>query len=216
MCNRARNKDAYEPETIRTRFGANWITPRPMDNRFNPIELTPRTRAYVVRDSEQGRGVDIMSWDVLGGAGKFPMTNVRQLGLPQWRRLAAEPHNRCLVPLTEFCEWAPKPTDLNDGKKPIRGEMWFQVTDQPLFAVAGFWQRTAEGNGFTMVTCDPNKLVEPIHPKAMITILEEKDWDRWLTCSYDDVVQLQRPYPADRMTVRGPEFPTRQPAARLL
>lgn len=43
--------------------------------------------------------------------------------------------------------------------------MWFQVTDQPLFAVAGFWQPTAKGAGFTMVTCDPNPLVEPIIPR---------------------------------------------------
>ncbi|RYE93818.1 MAG: DUF159 family protein, partial [Oxalobacteraceae bacterium] len=28
--------------------------------------------------------------------------------------------------------------------------------------------------------------------------------------SYDDVLALQRPYPADRMTIRGPVFPTRQ------
>jgi putative SOS response-associated peptidase YedK len=61
-----------------------------------------------------------------------------------------------------------------------------------------------------MVTCDPNELVAPIHPKAMITILPEGDWDTWLHGSYDQVVALQRPYPADLMTVRGPEFPTRQ------
>jgi putative SOS response-associated peptidase YedK len=67
----------------------------------------------------------------------------------------------------------------------------------------------AQGSGFTMVTCDPNEIVAPIHPKATITILHEKDWDRWMTCSYDEVVQLQRPYPAELMTVRGPEFPTR-------
>jgi putative SOS response-associated peptidase YedK len=94
--------------------------------------------------------------------------------------------------------------------------MWFEVVDQPLFAVAGFWQATAAGNGFTMVTCDPNELVAPIHPKAMITILEPTDWDTWLRGSYDDVVALQRPYPGDRMTVRGPEFPTRQPASKPL
>ena len=118
--------------------------------------------------------------------------------------------NRCLVSLTEGCEWTPEAHDLADGKKPVKGEMWFQVTDQPLFAVAGFWQQTAKGAGFTMVTCDPNELVAPIHPKAMITILHSSDHERWLRGSYDDVVAMQRPYPADRMTVRGPVFPTRR------
>jgi putative SOS response-associated peptidase YedK len=28
------------------------------------------------------------------------------------------------------------------------------------------------------VTCDANELVAPIHPKGMIAILHEADWDR--------------------------------------
>jgi len=207
MCNRARGLG--EPETLIERFGSKWLTPRPMDNRFNPAELTPRSRAWVVREDERGRGLDVMGWDVLGGQAGYPMTNVRNLKLPQWQRLAAKPENRCLVPLVEFCEWTPEPMDLGDGKKPIKGEMWFRVTDQPIFAVAGFWQQVGPDRCFAMVTCDPNELVAPIHPKAMITVLAEADWERWLRGSFDDVVALQRPYPADLMRVRGPEFPTR-------
>ncbi|MFD1950270.1 SOS response-associated peptidase family protein [Sphingomonas arantia] len=207
MCNRARM--AGEPETIAERFGTKWLAARPMDNRFHPQELVPRSRAWVVRRDDRGRGLDVMAWDVLSGGGRWPMTNVRQLGLPQWRRLAERPENRCLIPLTEFCEWTPDVHDVGGGK-PLKGEMWFAVTDQPVFAVAGFWQASAKGNGFSMATCDPNELVAPIHPKAMITVLEEADWERWLTGSYDDIVSLQRPYDADRMTVRGPVFPTRQ------
>ncbi len=63
-----------------------------------------------------------------------------------------------------------------------------------------------------MVTCDPNELVAPIHPKAMITILEASNWDRWLRGSYRDAVALQQPYNAAKMTVRGPVFPTRTSA----
>jgi hypothetical protein len=54
--------------------------------------------------------------------------DVRNLALPQWRKLAADPAQRCLVPLIEFCEWTPEAVDLEDGKKPVKGEMWFQVT----------------------------------------------------------------------------------------
>jgi len=208
MCNRARNR--YEPETLHAHFGTTFGADHPLDNRFNPSELMPRSRAYVIRETSRGRYLDIMSWDVLGGAASWPMTNVRNLGLPQWRALAAKPENRCLVPLSEFCEWTPEVHDLADGKKPLKGEMWFQVTDQPLFAVAGFWQPTAKGNGFTMITCEPNELVADVHPKAMITVLEVADHDRWLRGSHDDVVALQRPYPSARMTVRGPVFPTRR------
>ncbi|CAN5471877.1 SOS response-associated peptidase family protein [soil metagenome] len=201
-----------EPETLFTRFGGDWIVAKPMDNRFNPVELRPKGRAYVIREEARARGLDVMEWDVLGGGAAWPMTNVRKLGLPQWRRLAEKPENRCLVPLTEFAEFTPEKHNLGDGKPPLKGEMWFEVTDQPVFAVAGFWQHTKEGKGFAMVTCDPNTLVAPIHPKAMITILVEADWDLWLHGSYDEIVGLQQPYPADRMTVRGPVFPTRSGA----
>jgi len=204
MCNRARQ--SHEPETLHTNFATLWGVDPPVDNRFNPRELTPSSRAYVVREDDRGRGLDIMSWDLLGGGAKWPMTNVRNLALPQWQRLASKPENRCLIPLTEFCEWTPD----KDPTHGIKGEMWFAVTDEPIFAVAGFWQPTAKGNGFTMVTCEPNELVAPIHPKAMVTILHAADFARWLQGDLADVVALQRPYPADQMTVRGPVFPTRQ------
>lgn len=206
MCNRARF--AGEPQTL---FGATseLFIERPRENTFNPVELMPRSRNYVIREQDGRRGWDVMTWDVLGGQAAWPMTNVRNLTLPQWRRLAEKPENRCLIPLTEFAEFTPEKYDLGDGKKPLKGEMWFSVTDQPIFAVAGFWQRTAKGSGFTMVTCDANALVAPIHPKAMITILEPSDVDRWLSGSYEEIVDLQRPYDAGRMTVAGPLFPTR-------
>ena len=105
MCNRARKRG--EPETIFSRFGGDWLSRKPMDNRFNPVELYPKSRAYVVREQDGRRGVDTMIWDVLGGIAPWPMTNVRNLALPQWRALAAKPGNRSLVPLTEFCEWTP-------------------------------------------------------------------------------------------------------------
>lgn len=44
----------------------------------------------------------------------------------------------------------------------------------------------------------------------MITILEPQDHEHWLSGGYDDVVALQRPYDETRMTMRGPEFPTRR------
>jgi hypothetical protein len=39
---------------------------RPIDNRFNPVEHMPRGRAYVIREEDGRRGLDVMSWDVLG------------------------------------------------------------------------------------------------------------------------------------------------------
>ena len=207
MCNRARFRG--EPEAI-WGSASKLFGDRPRDNRFNPQELRPKSRNYVIREQDGERAWDVMEWDVLGGGADWPMTNVRNLKLPQWRKLAERAENRCIVPLTEFCDFTPEKHDLGDGKAPLKGEMWFSVPEQPTFAVAGFWQHTAKGNGFTMVTCDPNALVAPIHPKAMITILAPDDIDIWLRGSYDDVVGLQRPFDPEKMTVRGPVFPTRR------
>lgn len=73
-----------------------------MDNRFNPAELVPKGRAYVVRENERGRGLDIIRWDVLNGLATWPMSNVRNMALPQWRRLAEHPEDRCLIPLNSI------------------------------------------------------------------------------------------------------------------
>lgn len=89
-----------------------------------------------------------------------------------------------------------------------------QRHDPPAFAVAGFWQQTATGRGCTMVTCDLNELVAPIHPKAMITILGPSDVDPGLRGSYEDIVHLQRPCDAARISVSGPVFPTRHLRSR--
>jgi putative SOS response-associated peptidase YedK len=206
MCNRARMSN--EPETL-WGSAAKLFSERPRDNRFDPRELRPKGRNYVVREQDGQRAWDVMTWDVLGGNAPWPMTNVRNLGLSQWRKLAESPANRCIIPLTEFCEFTPDKHDLGDGKPALKGEMWFAVPDQPVFPVAGFWQHTQAGAGFAMVTCNPNTLVAPIHPKAMITILDPEDVDAWLRAPYEDAVRLQKPFNPERMTVRGPVFPTR-------
>jgi putative SOS response-associated peptidase YedK len=211
MCNRARNRG--EPETLFARFNASWGQDVVRPN-SDPVELHPKSKAYIVREQAGRRVLDVMRWGVLP-PGRNPGTNVRNLGLTSWRSLAADPAQRCLIPLTEFCEWTPDTHQVGTGR-PIKGEMWFAVPEQPVFAIAGFWRPMADGPGFAMVTCDPNELVAPIHPKAMITILNPEDYDQWLTGSYDDVVGLQRPYPADQMTVRGPVFPTRDNAVTRL
>ena len=114
MCNRARY--AGEPETL-WGSAAKLFSERPRDNRFNPKELRPKSRNYVIREQEGDRFWDVMTWDVLGGQAPWPMTNVRNLALAQWRRLAAKPENRCVIPLTEFAEFTPERHDLGDGKQ---------------------------------------------------------------------------------------------------
>ena len=53
---------------------------------------------------------------------------------------------------------------------------------------------------FTILTTDPNELMEPVHNR-MPVILEPKDYDRWLDTGDParPPFDLLRPYPAERM-----------------
>lgn len=77
MCNRARLSS--EPETLFQRFGASWAQDVTRPNE-DPVELFPKSKAFIVREESGRRAVDLMLWDVLGGGAAWPMTNVRNLG----------------------------------------------------------------------------------------------------------------------------------------
>jgi putative SOS response-associated peptidase YedK len=100
---------------------------------------------------------------------------------------------RCLVPADAFYEWQrldPK------TKQPFA----FALTSGEPFAFAGLWEswRPKEGaplETFTILTTDPNQLMEPIHNR-MPVILKPKDYDRWLDPGDParPPVELLRPY----------------------
>ena len=100
--------------------------------------------------------------------------------------------HRCLVPFHRFAE--PKP---GAGRE----EVWFAVNDQPVSCFAGIWRQQEEGYCYAFLTCEPNPVVKPIHPKAMPVILQPEDYDRWL--SGDDAAALQAPFPSQLMAVVG-------------
>lgn len=100
------------------------------------------------------------------------------------------PEQRCLVPFTAFAE--PKP---NAGRE----EVWFAVPNVPSAAFAGIWRPSRVGNVFAFLTCEPNPLVAPVHPKAMPVILHPEDYDRWL--GGDPVADLAVPFPSQLMSI---------------
>ena len=60
---------------------------------------------------------------------------------------------------------------------------------------------TEIGNAYAFLRCEPNPLVAPLHPKAMPVILHEADYERWLTCDYDEACAMAQPYPSQLMTL---------------
>ena len=107
--------------------------------------------------------------------------------------MLANPQHRCLVPVTAFCEWT--------GAKGSKSKVWFGLRDAPLFSFAGIWHDTDEGPRMAFLTCEPNSLVAPIHPKAMPVILSPQAYSCWMTGDYDTAVALSKPFDADAMEI---------------
>ena len=160
----------------------------------------PDQMAPVVRNGAGGRELTTMRWGFPpppGVPGNRAVTNIRNTGSGYWRAWMA-PGNRCLVPVSAFCEYAA-------GKPAV--PHWFALgEDRPLFAFAGLWRPwtgvrgtkadSAEGEHelFAFLTCEPNAVVRPIHPKAMPVILSTPaECDAWMTAPVPEALDLQRP-----------------------
>ena len=204
MCNiytMTRNQEA-----IRRLFKIN------IDNAGNIPSLPgiyPDSLAPVVRVTEDGkRELLMMRWGMPGPPqfGGHAITNVRNMQSPHWRRWLG-PRFRCLVPMTSFCEYA--------DTKPRKTPTWFALSeDRPLCCFAGIWTQWAGTRGtkkepvegthllYGFLTCEPNAVVAPIHPKAMPVILTTPaECDLWLSAPTEKVLTLQRPLPDDALKI---------------
>ena len=156
-------------------------------------ELFPKRIALVVRD-DSGLALDVMSWGFPPPpTARAPVVNVRNLSSSFWKGALANPARRCLVPVSEFCEW--------EGEAGHKIKRWFTLIDRPLFAFAGIWRPTDTGAAFAFLTCESNPLVAKVHPKAMPLILHAEDHRRWLDGSYDEICALAAPYPSQLMAM---------------
>lgn len=205
MCNHYRNHE----EALRTwREYIGWNLPRWTPEQWSEIKIDvwPKRPGLVIRNDDAGaQTMDAMSWGVpCKMPGKRPgttitkhVTNVRNLSSSFWKSMLATPARRCLVPFTSFAE--PKPgTDPETGRP---AEHWFTVNERPVAVFAGIWRPTEIGNAFAFLTCEPNPLGAPLHPKAMPVILHEADYERWLTGTYEEAAALATPYPSQLMAV---------------
>ncbi|KPF93990.1 hypothetical protein IP81_00500 [Novosphingobium sp. AAP83] len=155
-------------------------------------EIYPDREAPVLVARDDARRIETMRWGwPPSGDVKRPVTNIRNLGSPMWRTALGDPARRCLVPVTAFSEWSHAADPVTGRKR----KHWFALKEQPLFAFAGLWRVAEDGARFAFLTCEPNKLVGRIHPKAMPVIIgSAQAADRWLSADGVGAAAMQRAY----------------------
>ena len=180
-------------QAIREAFGA--MTDRAGNLQSLPA-IFPDQMAPVVRNTPEGRELAMLRWGFPsppGILGNRPVTNIRNTNSSYWRAWM-QPTYRCLVPVTAFSEYT-------SGKPAV--PHWFALDeDRPLFAwrpwtgTRGTKADPAEGEHqlFAFLTCAPNQVVAPIHPKAMPVILTTpEEHHQWMTAPVEEALRLQRP-----------------------
>ena len=159
-------------------------------------KVYPNYEAPVVVD----RVVETMRWGFPPPPfvkAKATVQNMRNTKNAYWRPYLGR-ESRCLVPVTAFSEF-----DLA-----ARRLRWFKRPDGKPFFFAGIWRtwtgnrgtKTAPNVGehtlFAFLTTEPNKVVAPIHSKAMpMLLLDKAAIEQWLTGSDPEALELQRPAP---------------------
>lgn len=155
-------------------------------------EVYPGGQGLVVREDAGERIVTSMTWGFpLAQKSKKtglpikpkPVNNIADLSSFMWRFVAPRPENRCIIPLTGFCE--------AEGEWGSKTRTWFSVKDQPIFAWAGMWKVSDEwGPVYSGLMTDCNAVVRPVHNR-MPVLLHREDYDRWLHGSLEDVIAFQ-------------------------
>lgn len=158
--------------------------------------IYPDREAPVLRRDAGELVLERMTWGVPGfGQVKRPITNVRNLDSRFWQSMLRDPARRCLVPVTEFCEW--------EGEPGSKVKVWFALKAEPVFAFAGIWRPTDDGDRMAFLTTEANQIVGAVHPKAMPVILSPGDHRAWLEADWPAAEQLVGSYPDEAMEIRA-------------
>ena len=175
---------------------------------FGPSwNVAPQTFQPVVRlNRDTGeRELVLMRWGLIPYWAKDPSIGLRTINAkaetittaPAFRE--AIKNRRCLVPADAFYEW--QKLDAKN-KQPFA----IAMKDGQPYALAGLWEKwkdratATELLTFTVITTDPNEVVQPLHDR-MPVIIPEHDYDRWLKAPPErPPIDLLRPFDPEKMT----------------
>jgi putative SOS response-associated peptidase YedK len=189
-----------------------------MPEQFQPRYNAAPTQPVVVVADGEGRKAEMMRWGLIPSWAKDMeignrLINARSETItekPSFRN--AFNKRRCLVLADGFYEW-----QKNAGPKGHSQPYYFKLANNKPFAFAGLWEfwRSPEGieiRSCTIITCEANELVKPVHERMPVMLTGEAMWD-WLGGGAPggapgDLLALLRPY--------APEAMQRYPVASLV
>lgn len=175
---------------------------------FGPSwNVAPQTFQPIVRlNRDTGeRELVLMRWGLIPYWAKDEKIGLRTINAkaetitttPAFRE--AIKYRRCLVPADAFYEW------LRISEK-VKQPFAIAMRDRQPYALAALWEKWKDRKAgtelltFTVVTTDPNEVVQPLHDR-MPVIIPATDYERWLRADPDrPPIDLLRPYDADKMT----------------
>ena len=161
--------------TLVERFGATPV--RPIRPRYN---VAPSSEIPVITNAEP-ESIDQYRWGLVPSWADDPSIGNRLINARS-ETVANKPSfrdafeaRRCLVLVDGFYEWQRRP----DENQPYR----ICRSDGEPFTLAGLWETWQNGESLhttTILTTEPNDLLQPIHDR-MPVILAEEDEQRWLS-----------------------------------
>ena len=164
------------------------------------IAPTQQVATVLVEDGK--RKLEMLHWGLIPSWADDPAIGNRMINAraetvatkPSYR--SAFKSRRCLILADGFYEWQ----KTSNGKQPF----YIRMEDGSPFAFAGLWEIWKNGREIrssTIVTTEPNELVEEIHNR-MPVILHPEDYEMWLDPDFDEkepLTTLLKPYPASEM-----------------
>ena len=171
------------PAAIRAQFGVPFVPEFVPSQDIRPTELAPIVRINPLshkRESTLARWGLVPSWakDLRFGV-RCINARIETLGnVPAFR--AAFRNRRCLVPANAFYEWS--------GLAGRRTRWRVGFDDQPLFALAGLWERWIDPGSdravetYTIVTTVADETLASLHDRMPVIVAPDRYAD-WLDAS---------------------------------
>ncbi|MCS6937298.1 MAG: SOS response-associated peptidase [Candidatus Bipolaricaulota bacterium] len=181
---------------IERRFNAS--LPAGYKPRYN---IAPTQEVLALLSEFQGRHLQALRWGLIPSWAQDPkLSFINARAETLWERPSfrhAVRQRRCLIIADGFYEWRQTPP-----KTPV----YVRLKSREPFGFAGLWEAWNSPDGQTLKTCtiittEPNELLQPIHPRMPVIVPREYE-ELWLDPSPKARSQLERvlrPYPAEEL-----------------